>query len=164
MRQQQGNAGMESDPPLFGPQAQRTMDGWPLQAPLLHGPQPFTSPPQEGSDRASSTSIPRELVQEEVRRQVVEAMRAQNEQIERLRQENETLRALRDPPPGLLQGNRASAQPPLPPGDRAWSTQEEQPQGTRASVQSLLPPGDRAWNVQEDVPHSGFSAISSTSR
>ena len=142
------------DPPLFGPDAQRTMEEWPLRAPLLHGHSRL--PPAmatEGSDRASSTSIPREMVQDEVRRQVVEAMRAQNEQLERLKRENEALRAMRPhppglpPPPQLPQGDRASEQQLLLRGDRA---SEQQPllRGDRASEQQPLLRGDRASEQQ----------------
>ncbi|CAE7716901.1 TSPEAR, partial [Symbiodinium microadriaticum] len=80
--------------PLFSASAQQTMDGWASQAPLLYGHAPLAQ--QEGSDRASSTSIPRELVQEEVRRQVMEAMQVQSAQLEELRRENERLRARQD--------------------------------------------------------------------
>ena len=139
------------DPPLFGAEAQRAMEEWPLQAPLLHGqPRPPVAV-TEGSDRASSTSIPRELVQEEVKRQVVEAMRAQNEHLERLQRENEVLRAMQMPPPGLSQGrlhqgqimneeDRALGQA-LPQGDRALG--QALPQGDRA-LGPALPQGDRA--------------------
>ena len=157
-----------ADPPLFTAEARRAMDDWPQRAPLLYGPQRVSPSANEGSDRASSTSIPRELVQDEVRRQVVEAMRAQNEQLERLKQENEALRALHVYPPGLppprlpipvredrdiravLQGDRALEQPAVPQGDRALE-QAAVPQGDRALEQAAVPQGDRTLE-QAAVP------------
>ena len=82
------------DMPLFGPEARHRMEAWSRQAPLLHG-----SVGQDDDD--SSGSIPRELVQEEVRRQVAEAMRVQQAQISELRLENERLRR-----GGIAAGNR----------------------------------------------------------
>ena len=90
-------------------------------------------------------------MQEEVKRQVVEAMRAQNEHLERLQRENEILRAMQMPPPGLSQGrlhqeqmmnegDRALGQA-LPQGDRALG--QALPQGDRA-LEQALPQGDRA--------------------
>ena len=146
-----------ADPPLFGPDARRAMEEWPTRAPLLYG-QPRTTTPavNDVSDRASSTSIPRELVQDEVRRQVMEAMRAQSEQMEHLKKENEMLRAMQMPPPGLaqhhevLQGDRTSEQQRLLQGDRALEQQEQQRllQGDRALEHQRLLQGDRALEHQ----------------
>ena len=75
------------DPPLFGPGARRVMNDWPRQAPLLH---PQSAGP--GTDVDSAGSIPREMVQEEVRRQVQAALEAQSLGLEQLREENRELR------------------------------------------------------------------------
>ena len=76
-----------TDPPLFGPGARRMMDDWPRQAPLLHPP---SAGP--GSDVDSAGSIPKEMVQEEVRRQVQAALESQSLSLEQLREENRDLR------------------------------------------------------------------------
>ena len=166
--------------PLFSASAQQTMDGWASQAPLLYGHAPLAQ--QEGSDRASSTSIPRELVQEEVRRQVMEAMQVQSAQLEELRRENERLRARQDlevrtgahqddqdleQRQGAPQGDRAlrvqrSANQmdqgldrghSVPQGDRALGLQQSIYQGGRAlGMQQSVPPDDRALGLQQSVP------------
>ena len=143
-RQEQNTMVSTGDPPLFGLEARRVMEEWPMQAPLLHGqPRQAAVANDVVSDRASSTSIPRELVQEEVRRQVVEAMRAQNEQLERLQRENEALRALQEPPPGLPQ--------PVQSRDAVFQREQdaEQPQGDRALGHYGIPQGDRALGHHE---------------
>ena len=81
--------GSEQDPPLFGPSARRVMEGWLQRAPLLHGPPP---PERPATDPGSSVSIPREVVQEEVRRQVQEALSVQQRHVEELHKENRRLR------------------------------------------------------------------------
>ena len=141
--------------------------GWATQAPLLHGSPSMAQ--QEGSDRASSTSIPREMVQEEVRRQVMEAMRMQTAQMEELRRENELLRAgqalegEQNGPRGdrvlvmqadVPQGDRAlGLQLTVPKGDRASLVQQSVPQGDRAlGAQQSVSPGDRAFSMQPSVP------------
>ena len=63
-----------SNPPLFGRHAKRAMEAWHTQAPLLHGPRATTA-----TDEQSSDSIPRDLVESEVRRQIQEALRAQQQ-------------------------------------------------------------------------------------
>ena len=78
----------ESDPPLFGRGALRTMEAWPRQAPLLHGGVRTST----GTDDASSVSIPREMVEAEVKRQVQDALRSQQQGLEDLREENRRLR------------------------------------------------------------------------
>ena len=83
-----GHQGGEVDPPLFGPGARRVMDGWRLRAPLLHGSQPE----RPATDPGSSASIPREVVQEEVRRQVQEALESQRKHMQELIEENRRLR------------------------------------------------------------------------
>ncbi|CAE7711468.1 GIP [Symbiodinium sp. CCMP2592] len=122
-----------------------------------------------GSDRASSTSIPRELVQEEVRRQVMEAMRMQTATIEELRRENELLRARQAleerqsgprgdqygtlPAEGPHGDGALSLQQAVPHGDRASLVQQSVPQGDRALVvQQSVSPGDRALGLQQSVP------------
>ena len=150
-RQEQNTVVSTGDPPLFGLEARRVMEEWPMQAPLLHGqPRQAAVANDVVSDRASSTSIPRELVQEEVRRQVVEAMRAQNEQLERLQRENEALRALQGPPPGLSQPVQSRdvflqqmQEVELPQGDQDLE-HHGQPQEDRALGQYGIPQGDRA--------------------
>ena len=79
----------DGDLPLFGPNARRVMESWMQRAPLLY-PQGQTGGP--GTDPGSSASIPRELVQEEVRRQVREALEGQRRSLEDLREENRLLR------------------------------------------------------------------------
>ena len=81
--------GRDGDLPLFGPNARRVMESWMQRAPLLY-PQGQTGGP--GTDPGSSASIPRELVQEEVRRQVREALEGQRRSLEDLREENRLLR------------------------------------------------------------------------
>ena len=84
----QRDGAQSSDPPLFGQGARRIMDAWPTRAPLLHG-----SPvDRAGTDADSSGSIPKELVQEEVRRQVHHALENQRKALEDLKLENERLR------------------------------------------------------------------------
>ncbi|CAE6937973.1 unnamed protein product [Symbiodinium sp. CCMP2592] len=75
----------ELDPPLFGAGARRVMEGWAQRAPLLHGVQRTQQGP--GTDAGSTGSIPREMVQEEVRRQVQEALEGQRRSLERLQEE-----------------------------------------------------------------------------
>ena len=60
------------NPPLFGRSAARRMEDWANQAPLLHGP---PSRPTIRDD-VSSNSIPHEVVEEEVRRQVQLALQS----------------------------------------------------------------------------------------
>ena len=62
------------------------------------------------------------MVQEEVRRQVMEVMRIQTAQMEELRRENELLRARQ-----AMEGEQSG-----PRGDRAMVTQPDVPQGYRA--------------------------------
>ena len=167
------HGGQPQDPPLFGAEAQRAMEEWPIQAPLLHGPPRLPQAATEGSDRASSTSIPRELVQEEVKRQVIEAMRAQNEQLERLRRENEALRAAKAPPPGLPPGLPRLRQEPanddnvdyqqLPHGDQTVGHQGI-PHGDQTVGHQGIPHGDRAVGHQRTTSwRSGCGAPRTTS-
>ena len=76
------------NPPLFGRSAARRMEDWANQAPLLHGP------PARPTirDDVSSNSIPREVVEEEVRRQVQLALQGQQQGMKELREENQRLR------------------------------------------------------------------------
>ncbi|CAE7275885.1 GIP [Symbiodinium microadriaticum] len=77
------------DPPLFGSTARRIMESWPQRAPLLYGQQGQGA----GTDADSSGSIPREMVQEEVRRQVTEALDSQKQAMQQLLDENHRLRS-----------------------------------------------------------------------
>ncbi|OLQ09932.1 Copia protein [Symbiodinium microadriaticum] len=77
------------DPPLFGSAARRIMESWPQRAPLLYG-QPGQG---AGTDADSSGSIPREMVQEEVKRQVTEALDSQRQAMQQLMDENHRLRS-----------------------------------------------------------------------
>ena len=61
------------------------MEGWLQRAPLLHGTQP---PERPATDPGSSASIPREVVQEEVRRQAQEALGGQQRRMEELRRKS----------------------------------------------------------------------------
>ena len=70
---------------LFSPEAERTMQQWASQAPLLHGPQP-----QHGSE--STGSLTREQVLLEVQRQVSREMQAFTQQKTALEMENQRLR------------------------------------------------------------------------
>ena len=78
----------KGNPPLFGRSAARRMEDWASQAPLLHGP------PARPTirDDVSSNSIPREVVEEEVRRQVQLALQGQQQGMKELREENQRLK------------------------------------------------------------------------
>ena len=65
------------------------MESWPQRAPLLYGQQGQGA----GTDADSSGSIPREMVQEEVRRQVTEALDSQKQAMQQLLDENHRLRS-----------------------------------------------------------------------
>ena len=174
-RESHGSAGASSDvnPPLFGRHAKKAMEAWHTQAPLLHGPRATTA-----TDEQSSDSIPRDLVESEVRRQIQEALRAQQQGLDDLREENRRLRqqvkdahALQGqgttgdalhPSPGVLEGDRA-AMMQIPPeadarasltshgvlgGDRAYSSQGL-PADARAPLTSRgVLGGDRAYSHQ----------------
>ena len=71
---------------LFSPDAERTMQQWASQAPLLHGP-----PPQQGSE-SSTGSLTREQVLLEFQRQVSREMQAFTQQRTALEMENQRLR------------------------------------------------------------------------
>ena len=153
-------ASVSKDSPLFGRSAQRVMESWPGQALLLYGPQ-RSSP---GTDDGSSASIPRELVEAEVRRQVQEALKAQQQGLDSLRQENQQLREqIRRSPAvphgdraqrtshGVPGGDRAFYNPTVPEEDRALSTQSV-PGSDRAPYNSAVPQGDRAQHTSHGVP------------
>ena len=101
--------------PLFGQEAERTMQQWPQQAPLLYG----QGVGGQGRDADSSTgSLTQEQVLAEVRRQVQMAMQPHQAEMASLRRENEQLRAfvarqdgtyMLQPtvPPSLREGNPA---------------------------------------------------------
>ena len=77
-----------SQPPgLFTPEAERVMQQWANQAPLLHG----TQQQQQGSD-SSTGSLTREQVLHEVQRQVTREMRVFSHQQSLLEAENQRLR------------------------------------------------------------------------
>ncbi|CAE7397602.1 GIP [Symbiodinium sp. CCMP2592] len=79
---------VEESPPLFGRAAARRMEEWAAQAPLLHG----SSSRPALQDDVSSNSIPREVVEEEVRRQVQLALQSHQQGMMDLREENQRLR------------------------------------------------------------------------
>eukprot|EP00439_Symbiodinium_sp_Y106_P048927 s3665_g6.t1 len=83
-----GTAPQEQNAPLFGRAAARRMEEWVQNAPLLY---PQTSRPV-ATDDASSGSIPREVVEEEVRRQVQQALKEQQRGMQELKEENRRLR------------------------------------------------------------------------
>eukprot|EP00439_Symbiodinium_sp_Y106_P015829 s83_g2.t1 len=93
--------------PLFTPEAERTMQQWPQQAPLLHG-QGGTSAGQRDAE-SSSGSLTQDQVLAEVRRQVQVAMQAHTRELESLKQENEYLRA------GAARNEGVFARPPAAP-------------------------------------------------
>ena len=134
----------DPDPPLFGPGARRVMEGWLQRAPLLHGPQPERAP----TDPGSSNSIPREVVQEEVRRQVQEALESQRRHIDDLREENRRLRE------GVV--SRDARDPSEFAGHRAYEQSDVRhlPGADPTGVQSGLgvPQGHRV-HEQSDVRH-----------
>ena len=169
----------ESDPPLFGAGARRVMESWAHRAPLLHGGQPTQQGP--GTDPGSTGSIPREVVQEEVRRQVQEALDGQRRSLELLQEENRLLRlemrgreaprgwpdeglagvhvpgelraaSMRDVPEGL----RAASMRDVPEGPRAASMREV-PEGPRAAPMRDVPEGLRAASMR-DVPEGPRAA------
>ena len=78
----------ESNPPLFGRSASRAMEAWAQQAPLLYPAQRRDA----ATDGGSSGSIPRELVEEEVKRQVEQALKSQQRGMNDLQEENRRLR------------------------------------------------------------------------
>ena len=115
------------------------MDGWRLRAPLLHGPQPE----RPATDPGSSASIPREVVQEEVRRQVQEALESQRRHMQELIEENRRLRG-----DAAFQDRRHEAV--FVDNDGGLPVPTQVPQGRRALEQSLSqgvpeadPPGVR---------------------
>ena len=167
-----GPAYADADPPLFGRGALRAMESWPKQAPLLHG----ASKGSAATDDASSASIPRELVEAEVRRQVKEALQNQQRGLDELRAENQQLktqlmagdgaylqhqgvpegnRAQQHTSHGVLGGDRASLQPhDVPEGNRA---QQHTSHGVLGGDRALLQPqpvprSDRAYLQDQDVP------------
>ena len=148
------------NPPLFGRSAARRMEDWANQAPLLHGP------PARPTirDDVSSNSIPREVVEEEVRRQVQLALQGQQQGMKELREENQRLRerlevtpsrpaptSSRDPAPG---DNRAyTADLGVSGGDRAFTHGQAVPEDNRAYAADLgVSGGDRAFTHSQAVP------------
>ena len=178
----------EIDPPLFGRGALRAMESWPKQAPLLHG----ASRGSAATDDASSASIPRELVEAEVRRQVREALQTQQRGLEELRAENQRLktqlmagresleavfpapsvhevpagnRAQQHSSHGVLGGDRAfSRDTELRAADRAYLQRSEVPEGNRAQQHTShgVLGGDRALLQPRDLPE-GNRALQHTS-
>ena len=134
------------DPPLFPSSARRIMEGWARQAPLLHGPRSV------GTDDASSASIPVELVQEEVRRQVEAALAGQKGRLERLQEENERLREMAFGGGGDVKGQGR--------GGALWNeAQRQMREQSELPEDRGVPHGDRAYSasqvLHEDrgVPH-----------
>ena len=132
-----GAAPQEENPPLFGRAAARRMVGREQNAPLLY---PQNSRPAAGG--ASSGSIPREVVEEEVRRQVQQALREQQRGMQELKEENKRLRDQL-----TLEGG-SQEQPVLPVRDRAQHSGLGVSGGDRAYIasqeQPVLPVRDRA--------------------
>ena len=110
-----------SQPPgLFSPEAERAMQQWASQAPLLHGSQQ-----QQGSD-SSTGSLTREQVLQEVQRQVAREMQSFTQQRSMLEAENQRLRSalervVRDRPAQVtdLQEGRGQGNPLGSQGDVA---------------------------------------------
>ena len=163
--------GREGDLPLFGPSARRVMEGWMQRAPLLY-PQP--SQPGPATDPGSSASIPREMVQEEVRRQVQEALNIQRKSIEDLREENRLLRTqvaaqplrarAEDDGQGMAP-TRAyfvdNEREDVPEGRWAYATGPRLPEGHRAyTAGPVLPEGHRAYTAGPELPegHRAYAA------
>ena len=73
-------------PGLFSPEAERIMQQWVSQAPLLHGPQ------AQQSSESSTGSVTREQILQEVQRQVSREMQAFSQQQAVLERENQRLR------------------------------------------------------------------------
>ena len=82
--------------PLFSPEAERAMQQWPQQAPLLHGAEMPAAPAIPRDTESSSGSLTQEQVLLEVRRQVQLAMRIHNQELRALQDENQRLRAVVD--------------------------------------------------------------------
>ena len=77
--------------PLFSQEAERAMQQWPQQAPLLHG---SVAGVGQRDAESSSGSLTQEQVLAEVRKQVQVAMQAHTREMVSLREENENLRAI----------------------------------------------------------------------
>ncbi|CAE7540501.1 RE1 [Symbiodinium natans] len=78
-----GNAG-QSEQPLFGQDEVRMMEQWTDRAPLLHP----RSSGYAGHSSSDSGSIPQELVQAEVQRQIQRALEARDVELQELKKEN----------------------------------------------------------------------------
>ncbi|CAE7413089.1 GIP [Symbiodinium sp. CCMP2592] len=83
-----------------------------------------TTPHNESTDEQSSDSIPRELVESEVRRQVQEALRVQQQGLEELKEENRRLRQQVNPPSGLPERAPQLLSHGVLEDDRAYSIME----------------------------------------
>ena len=142
--------GRDGDLPLFGPNARRVMESWMQRAPLLY-PQGQTGGP--GTDPGSSASIPRELVQEEVRRQVREALEGQRRSLEDLREENRLLRnemGLRSVRAASLQQDGSTAPSRREYFDYRPGLYEGDPAEVRSGPEESR--GHRAFAYSQDLP------------
>ena len=139
----------ENNPPLFGRSARRAMEAWAQQAPLLYPAQRRDT----ATDGGSSGSIPRELVEEEVKRQVEQALRSQQQGMSDLQEENRRLREQ------LVAGSH-----PVPERDRAYNSSHPVPERDRALTSSQsVPERDRAYNSSHPVPERDRALTSSQS-
>ena len=140
------------------------------RAPLL-----YPQPPQPGpaTDPGSSASIPREMVQEEVRRQVQEALNVQRRSIEDLREENRLLRTqvaaqplrarAEDDGQGLVSARAYfvdNDREDVPEGRRAYATAPRLPEGHRAyAAGPELPEGRRAYAAGPELPEGHLKGV-----
>ena len=128
----------DTNPPLFGRSARRAMEAWAQQAPLLYPAQRRDT----ATDGGSSGSIPRELVEEEVKRQVEQALKNQQQGMSVLQEENRRLREQLE-----------SGIQPVPERDRAYTSSQPVPERDRAYTSSQpVPERDRAFNSSHPVP------------
>ena len=154
----------ENNPPLFGRSARRAMEAWAQQAPLLYPAQRRDT----ATDGGSSGSIPRELVEEEVKRQVEQALRSQQQGMSDLQEENRRLReqlvagsqsvperdrALTSSQPVPERDRALTSSQPVPERDRALTSSQPVPERDRALTSSQsVPECDRAYNSSQSVP------------
>ena len=105
--------------PLFSPEAERAMQQWPQQAPLLHGTenQMTQAAPRDGA--SSSGSLTQEQVLSEVRRQVQVAMQGHQIEMKMLRNENQRLRDVVENQQRGIEAMEATLQPNLRGGNPA---------------------------------------------
>ena len=152
----------ESNPPLFGRSARRAMEAWAQQAPLLYPAQRRDAT----TDGSSSGSIPRELVEEEVKRQVEQALKSQQRGMSELQEENRRLREqLEAGVQSVPEHDRAyNSSHPVPERDRAYNNSQSVPERDRAySNSQSVPERDRAYSNSQSVPERDRAYNSSQS-